>query len=143
MTNAKYNYNNTAEEINRQLNEAPRKVISNSARRNRERATRINPALLIFFVIALCFFTFTLVNYIRELSDVTSSISTISTLENRYQTLKADNEEEYLRILSEVDMDEIKRVATEELGMHYAKEGQIYTYADEKNDYVRQYSDIE
>ena len=51
--------------------------------------------------------------------------------------------EEYNRIVNSVDLDEVKRIAQEELGMHYATEGQIIKYTDAIGDYVKQYSDIE
>lgn len=44
--------------------------------------------------------------------------------------------------MSNVDLDEIKRIAIGELGMKYAKEGQVITYSGEGSDYVRQYGDI-
>ena len=45
-------------------------------------------------------------------------------------------------IMSSIDLEEIKRIAVSELGMKYAKEGQVIQYTGEGNDYVRQYSDI-
>ena len=48
----------------------------------------------------------------------------------------------YTKIMSNVDLDEIKRIAIGELGMKYAKEGQVITYSGEGSDYVRQYGDI-
>ena len=44
--------------------------------------------------------------------------------------------------MSSVDLEEIKRIAISELGMKYAKEGQVITYSGEGSDYVRQYDDI-
>ena len=48
----------------------------------------------------------------------------------------------FSRFQSNVDLDEIKRIAIGELGMKYAKEGQVITYSGEGSDYVRQYGDI-
>ncbi|MCQ2518095.1 MAG: cell division protein FtsL [Lachnospiraceae bacterium] len=141
--NTPYAFGNTAEDLFRELDSEPRKKISNNVRRNRERALHMDLPQVLFFVVALCISAIILVNYIRVQSKVTASVETISKLESEYLDKKTDNEEEYSRIVSSVDMDEIKRVAIEELGMHYAKEGQIVTYADEKSDYVRQYSDID
>ena len=56
--------------------------------------------------------------------------------------LKLANDEEYTKIMSSVDLEEIKRIAIEELGMKYAKDGQVITYSGEGNDYVRQYKEI-
>ena len=50
-----------------------------------------------------------------------------------------ENDEKYNKASSNVDLDEIKRIAMEEYGMTYADENQIVTYSDEGgDDYVRQ-----
>ena len=42
-----------------------------------------------------------------------------------------------------MDLEEVKRVAIQELGMKYAEEGQIIVYSDEgAEDYVRQIAQI-
>ena len=83
-----------------------------------------------------------LVNYIRLQSDITNSVKHISKLEKELNDLKLANDEEYSRISSNVDLEEIKRIAIQELGMQYAEEGQIVTFASESNDYVKQIADI-
>ncbi len=57
-------------------------------------------------------------------------------------SLKLDNDEEYSRITNSVDLDEVKRVAIQELGMKYAEEGQIVTITGGGSDYMRQVADI-
>ena len=52
--------------------------------------------------------------------------------------MKLANDEEYNRIISSIDLEEIKRIAIGELGMTYAQEGQIVLYVNEDNDYMRQ-----
>ena len=84
-----------------------------------------------------------LTGYIRANAEVVNSVERIASLESRYLNLKADNDEEYSRIINSVDLNEVKRIAQEELGMHYATEGQIVKYTDEIGDYVKQYSDID
>ena len=54
-------------------------------------------------------------------------------------TMKLDNEEEYSRIMSSVNMEEIKVRAIEQLGMQYAQEGQVIEVPCATDDYVRQY----
>ena len=85
---------------------------------------------------------FVLVNYIGLQSDITHSVENISRLEKELNDLKLANDEEYSRITSSVDLEEIKRIAIQELGMQYAEEGQIISFASESNDYVKQMEDI-
>ena len=52
--------------------------------------------------------------------------------------MKIANDEAYSRITGNIDLEEIKRIAIGELGMTYAQEGQIITYSNVGNDYMRQ-----
>ena len=52
------------------------------------------------------------------------------------------NDEEYSRIISSVDLDHVKNVAINELGMQYAEEGQVVTIETQGDDYVRQYAQM-
>ena len=109
------------------------------------RAVRVVPMKLgyiAFMVASLCIVCAILIGYVNLQSDVTNRITNISKLESELNQLKMDNDEEYTRIMSEVDLDEIKRIAIQDLGMKYAKEGQIITYSGEGSDYVRQYKEI-
>ena len=51
---------------------------------------------------------------------------------------KMANDEEYSRITSNINLEEIKRIAIGELGMTYATEGQVIPYESNSNDYMRQ-----
>ncbi len=80
--------------------------------------------------------------YLNLQSDITNSIKHIASLESTLNELRMSNDENYSRITNNVDLEEIKRVAIQELGMRYAEEGQIITYNGEGSDYVRQKGDI-
>ena len=41
-----------------------------------------------------------------------------------------------------MNLEEIKRIAIQELGMQYAGEGQIVPFSSEDNDYVKQMAEI-
>lgn len=138
-----YIYGNAVPDIKRELEEAPRKKLSATTRKNRERAKHMNLPYVLFLVLAMGMAIVMLVGYIQANAAVVNSVENIASLESRYLNLKADNDEEYNRIVNSIDLDEVKRIAQEELGMHYATEGQIITYTDEMSDYVRQYSDID
>ena len=56
--------------------------------------------------------------------------------------LKLENDENYSRIDSSINLEEVKRIAIQELGMRYAEEGQIVTFSGEGSDYVRQTGEI-
>ena len=141
--NSRYIYGANAEDFLRELEEAPRKKLSLATRRNQDRAKNMNLPYTLFLAFALAICAFSQISYVKLQSGITESINKVSKLENQYISLKIDNDEEYNRIVNAVDLDNVKKVAIEQLGMHYAKEGQIVTYTDEMRDYVRLYSDVE
>ncbi len=129
-------------DVTKEIERRPQKKISNTARKNRERAKHMSAGYVLFLCMALMVTGVILVNYIGLQSDITNSVKHISALEKQLNDLKLANDEEYSRITSSVDLEEIKRIAIEELGMQYAKEGQIISFESENNDYVKQMADI-
>lgn len=83
-----------------------------------------------------------LMGYVNLQSDITNHITNISKLESQLNEMRLANDETYTKIMSSIDLEEIKRIAVNELGMKYAKEGQVIEYTGEGNDYVRQYGQI-
>ena len=71
-----------------------------------------------------------------------SSCKNISRQEKILNDLRLDNDENYSRITSSINLDEVKRIAIQELGMGYAQECQIITFNGESSDYVRQTGEI-
>lgn len=138
-----YIYDNTARsmDVRRQLEEEPRKQLSNETRKNRDKALHMNLGYVFFLFGALCICAMVLLNYLQLQSDITTKVKNISSLESELNTLQLANEENYNRIIRNVDLEEIRKIAIGELGMTYAKEGQIITYESMGNDYMRRASE--
>jgi cell division protein FtsL len=102
----------------------------------------MNKGYILVMAAAIVLVCIVLMSYVKLQSEMTNHISTISSLESELNEKKLANDETYTKIMSSVDLEEIKRIAVSELGMKYAKEGQVIEYEGEGNDYVRQYSDI-
>lgn len=115
-----------------------KKRLSNTTRKNRDKASHMNMGYVLFLSVALAFAVITLCSYINLQSDITNQVAAISDMESRYNNLKLTNDEEYNRINSSIDLEKIKAVAIGELGMTYAREGQIINVEDSETDYVRQ-----
>lgn len=123
--------------------EAPvKKQLSHTTRKNRDKALHMSVGYVLFLSVALVVAGFVLIGYIRLQSDITNSVKNIERLESQLNHDRLENDEEYNRILASVNLEEIKRIAIEELGMTYANEGQIISYSSEGNDYVRQFAEI-
>lgn len=124
------------------IQRTPVKKISNRTRRNREKALHMNIGSVLFMAMAMVVAGMILTWYLTLQSDITNSIKNISRLESELNYLRLTNDENYSRITSNVDLEEVRRVAIQELGMRYAEEGQIITFSGEGSDYVRQTGDI-
>lgn len=116
--------------------------LSTSARKNREKAFHMSFGYVLFLSLALLLSSYVLIGYIELQASITSTKKVIAELEVEYHNLKVKNDEEYSRINSLVDLDEVKRIAITELGMKYATEEQIVFYDSNESDYVVQLRDI-
>lgn len=142
--NSVYVQGNTARRLQAvpDVQTTPVRKVSNRTRKNREKASYMNIGSVLFMAVAMVAAGFILTWYLTLQSDITNSIKHISALESELNYLKLANDENYSRITSNVNLEEVKRVAIQELGMRYAEEGQIVTFNGEGSDYVRQTGDI-
>jgi hypothetical protein len=128
--------------IQEEIETAPSKKLSHEARKNRDKAVHMNPGYVLFLSAALLVAGFVLIGYIKLQSEITASVKDVAALESQLNELKLSNDEEYSRITRSVDLEEIKRIAIQELGMRYAEKDQIVTIPGEGSDYVTQLEDI-
>ncbi len=122
------------EEIDTKTQVSPRKRA-----RNRN---KVSIPFFMFLMSAMAFCCVVLVNYVSIRSDITTKIEKVATLESTLNDLRLENDEDLSRIRNSIDLNEIKMKAIGKLGMTYAKEGQVITYKEVDDDYVRQVLDI-
>ena len=82
------------------------------------------------------------VNYLQLQAETTSRMKNIASLETQLESLRKENDDHYTRIMTSVDLDYIRDVAINELGMVYAGSDQVVLYDNGTDDYVRQNEDI-
>ena len=124
------------------LEEQKKKRRRNAARRNRERALHMSRGYVAFLTLCVGVVAFAAVSLVQIQSQVTQRMEHIAALESQITDLKADNDARYKEIVTSVDLDYIKDVAMNQLGMQYATEEQIIYYSVENNNFMDQYSDI-
>lgn len=122
--------------------EQKKKRRRNAARRNRERALHMSRGYVAFLSLCVAVVAFTAVALVQTQSQVTQRMEHIASLESQITDLKADNDARYKEIVTSVDLDYIKDVAMNQLGMQYATEDQIIYYSVENDNFMDQYSDI-
>ena len=140
--NDRYVYGNAVRALSPVKVEKPAPKLSHTARRNRDKAARMNPGWVLFLTVAMVATGVALIFYLRLQSDITNRVKNIAVLEAQYNSLKAENDDTESRIKGAVDLENIKLRAMTELGMQYANENQIVSYETDDDDYVRQYIDI-
>lgn len=138
--NSAYVYGNVAVDVSiqRQLEQEPRRRLSNETKKNREKAHHMSLGYVAFLMAALLTCAVVLINYVQLQAELTTRTEHVVELQSKLNTMKIANDEAYSRITSNIDLEEIKRIAIGELGMTYAQEGQIITYSNVGNDYMRQ-----
>ena len=97
----------------------------------------------VLFLTAVCASALCIcVYFLQQKAEITNQYETIAKLENRYNTLKDDNDARYNEVMSSVSLEDIKEAALTRLGMHYADAGQIRYYSVGDDSYVRQYREV-
>ena len=134
----------------RRLEAAPRQQIqkkknpsiSASTRSNRERASQMNVRYVVFLTAAAVATVWMCVNYLQLKAQGTRLQKQVTALETSRDAAILQNDSDYNRIMAGVDMEHVKDVAVNELGMGYATKNQVQTYSLDDSDYVRQYADV-
>ena len=122
--------------------EQQKKRRRNAAKRNRARALHMSKGYVAFLTLCVGVVAFAAVALVQIQSQVTQRMEHIAALESQITDLKADNDARYKEIVTSVDLDYIKDVAMNQLGMKYATQDQIIYYTVENNNFMDQYSDI-
>lgn len=123
-------------------NDKKKRLRQNAARRNRERAMYMGKGYVAFLSVCVVLSAFAAVTYINLQSSISHRMRSIAALEAQVAEMKADNDALDKRLTTSVDLNEIKRIAMDEMGMQYATEDQIVYYTIENNNYMDQYRDI-
>lgn len=110
--------------------------------KTKRRKIHLDVGTVLYVIVATGIMIGVAFSYVGLQSDVTRERKELAELVTQYEDLHRQNDLYYERIVSNVDMQEIERIAREELGMRIAGEGQIVSYAGGIDDYVKQYSDI-
>ena len=102
----------------------------------------VNVLYMIFLAAASCMVLWSCVNYLQLQAETTSRVKHIASLETELEDLRKENNDNYTRIMTSVDLDHIRDVAINELGKVYAEPNQVILYDGGTDDYVRQNGSI-
>lgn len=117
--------------------------VSRQASQNRHKALQMSRGYVLFLSLVSVATLLVCVHFIQLRSTVTSQLKEVASLETQLNQLVAENDALYDKTVSDIDLDHVKTVAIEKLGMSYAAEDQIIWYSSNTtNSYVRQYQDV-
>lgn len=133
----RYMYGSAAPKYNTQPRQV-RPVQTEEHVETRTKAAPVNMPVFILSLIAFAAIGFMMIQYIRLSSEITVLTSSITSLESQVDALRMENDEYYGRIMSNIDLEEVREIAIAELGMDYATADQIITYDSRIDDYVEQ-----
>ena len=143
-----YIYGNTVrqEEVmpQRVSNSRPkrRKQTSRLVRRNRNRAFNISPAYAGFLAVAAVAAVLLCVSYLQLQSEIVSRSENITALQEELVELTEANNTAYHAAEDSVDLEEVRNIAVNELGMVYSAQGSVTEYSSPESNYVKQYNEI-
>lgn len=131
-----------AEPVRPEIDREQRRV-SRQARKNRTKALQMGKGYVMFLSFVSVATLFVCVHFIQLRSTVTAQLKEVASLETELNQLIAENDAFYDSTVSDIDLDHVRDVAINELGMSYAGEDQIIWYSSNTtNSYVRQYQDV-
>ena len=120
----------------------PKREVSEAASRNRARAMQMNVGYVIFLTAMAVATVWVCVRFLKLQSQYTQLQKTSTSLTTTLNSLRLENDTQYERIMSSVNLEDVKQYAIDYLGMAYGEEDQVQYYEGNNGDYVRQYQEI-
>ena len=112
------------------------------ARAERSLARNLDMFSLIFLVAVIAVTIYTMVSFLTVNSDDTNMSKQVVALEREIIDMENINEAAMAKANASVDLNEVYRIATEELGMVHASQNRVISYESTNSDFVRQYSGV-
>lgn len=110
--------------------------------RNREKALSMSLSYVAVLGICCIALMITCVQFLTLQDSISTRTANIVSAKAEVNTLKSQNDSLNYSINSFVDIENITKIATEELGMIRATESQISFYNNTENEYMKQFMDV-
>ena len=120
----------------------PEKNLSETAQKNRRKASEISAGYVLFLILSCGLILAVSIHYLQLQTEITNRKKEITRLESELNSLRDENDAYYSQVSSNIDLNEIRQRAIGSLGMKLPEENQIQTYETEGRSYFRQFQDI-
>ncbi len=121
---------------------APKTVTKKQLSKKADRALAFNKNYTVFVVAAVMIMVVACVAMLYMESVIDRQKSNINNLEATLESIENDNAAYKMTLDSMYTLEQVYDIATNELGMVYARKGQIVYYESADEDYVKQYQDV-
>ncbi len=111
-------------------------------RNHTDRALAFNKGYMVFVLFCVTIMLGACVYMISSELSLNEQKAHIQELEQSISALETDNEAKRIMLDNMYTLDNIRDIAVNELGMVYAKKGQIIYFDSADEDYVKQYMDV-
>ncbi len=88
--------------------------------------------LCCFLIMAVAAVFYVCFSYVQTQNQLHEQRQQVVAIQSDIAQMKEDNEQEYQTVVDSVDLADVYRKATQELGMVRAKKDQVYTYQNKK-----------
>lgn len=116
--------------------------IDKHIKRNRNRVLQMTLGYVSFLTVVAVAVVFVCIQCLQVQANITKRTRNIASLTSQVNELRQENDAYYNRVVNSVNLEDIKKTAVLELGMHYPSSSQIRTYTCEDEEYVRQLQDF-
>lgn len=124
------------------VQEQQSKEVSQRVQKNRSKALHMNRGYVAFLAIAAVVTLFACVCYLQLQSEITGRSKNITALQQELADMKEANTTKYGAVMNSMNLEEVRDIAMNRLGMVYATEEQIITYQSPTSNAVTQYARI-
>ena len=103
---------------------------------------RVNVPYVLMLLAVTLLFAYLCFSYLKLQASINASMNRIANMEEQLTKVRSENAVRENRLSAQMDLEEVYRIAVEEMGMTYPLENEVVTYTEQMREYVRQYEDI-
>ncbi len=103
---------------------------------------RVNVPYVLMLLAITLLFGYLCFSYLKVQASINASMNRIANMEEQLAEARSENAVSMNRLDVQVDLEEVFRIAVDEMGMIYPDENEVVVYTEQMREYVRQYENI-
>ena len=103
---------------------------------------RVNVPYVLMLIAVTLLFGYLSFSYLKVQASINASQNRIANMEEQLAEARVENAVRANRLDVQMDLEEVFRIAVDEMGMVYPDGNEVVEYTEQMREYVRQYEDI-